>query len=93
MGAIASQITGLTNVYSTVYSDADQRKHQSSASPVPGEFPAQMASNPENVSIWWRLHEWWLSATLRSSNEAGSWRKSNQGNGHVLKQQPKVGDY
>ena len=27
-----------------------------------GEFPAQMASNAENVSIWWRHHElvrWW----------------------------------
>ena len=32
MGTIASQITGLTIVYSTVYSDADHRKHQSSAS-------------------------------------------------------------
>ena len=32
MGVIASQITSLTIVYSTVYSDADQRKHQSSAS-------------------------------------------------------------
>ena len=32
MGAIASQMTSLTIVYSTVYSDADQRKHQSSAS-------------------------------------------------------------
>ena len=32
MGAIASQITSLTIVYSTVYSDADQRKHQCSAS-------------------------------------------------------------
>ena len=32
MGAIASQITSLTIVYSTDYSDADQRKHQSSAS-------------------------------------------------------------
>ena len=32
MGAIASQITSLTIVYSTVNSDADQRKHQSSAS-------------------------------------------------------------
>ena len=32
MGAIASQITSLTVVYSTVYSDADQGKHQSSAS-------------------------------------------------------------
>ena len=25
-------------------------------SPVPGQFPAQMASNAENVSIWWRHH-------------------------------------
>ena len=32
MGMIASQITSLTIVYSTVYSDADHRKHQSSAS-------------------------------------------------------------
>ena len=32
MSAIASQITSLTIVYSTVYLDADQRKHQSSAS-------------------------------------------------------------
>ena len=32
MGLIAFQITSLTIVYSIVYSDADQRKHQSSAS-------------------------------------------------------------
>ena len=32
MGAIAAQITSLTIVYSTVYSGADQSKHQSSAS-------------------------------------------------------------
>ena len=64
MGAMASQITSLTIAYSTVYSGADLRKHQSSASlafagnsPVTGEFPAQMASNAENVSIWWRHHE------------------------------------
>ena len=42
----------------------DQRKHRSSASlafvlgnsPVTSEFPAQMASTEENVSIWWRHH-------------------------------------
>ena len=34
MGSIASQITSLTIVYSIVYSDADQSKHQSSASPA-----------------------------------------------------------
>ena len=32
MGEIASQITSLTIVYSAVYLDADQRKHQSFAS-------------------------------------------------------------
>ena len=50
--------------YSTVYSGADQRKHQSSASltlgednsSVTDEFPAQRVSNTENVSIWWRHH-------------------------------------
>ena len=76
MGAVTSQITSLTIVYSTVYSDADQRKHQSSVSlafvrgirqgpvnsPGTGEFPAQIASNVENVFLWWRHHEstpWW----------------------------------
>ena len=56
MGTMASQSTSLIIVYSTVYSGADQRKHQSSASlafvwgsnsPVTSEFPAQMASNAE----------------------------------------------
>ena len=59
MSAAASQITSLTIVYPTLYSDADQSKHQSSASLAfagTGEFPAQMASNAENVSIWWRHH-------------------------------------
>ena len=60
MGTMASQITILTIVYSIVHSGADQRKHQSSASLVlvsgTGEFSAQMASNAENVSIWWRHH-------------------------------------
>ena len=64
MGTMASQMTSLTIVYSTAYSDADQRKHQkfrvtglcAGNSPVTGEFPAQMASNAENGSIWWRHH-------------------------------------
>ena len=65
MGSIAPQITSFTIVYSTVYSDADQRKHQSSVSlafvrgihRAPAEFPAQMASDAKNVSIWWRYHD------------------------------------
>ena len=32
MGMMASQITSLTIIYSTVYSGSDQRKHESSAS-------------------------------------------------------------
>ena len=62
MGKIASQITSLTIVYSAVYSGTYQRKHQKLRvtglcvwnSPGTGEFPAQMASIVENVSIWWR---------------------------------------
>ena len=30
-------------------------------SPVTGEFPAQTASNTENVSIWWRHHAFMIS--------------------------------
>ena len=51
MSPMASQITSLTSVYSTVYSGADQRKHQHSASLAfvrdTDEFPAQKASNAE----------------------------------------------
>ena len=63
MGEMASKTSSLTIVYSTAYTGAYQRKHQSSItglcagnSPVTGEFPAQMASNAENGSIWWRHH-------------------------------------
>ena len=59
MGTIASQITSIMSVYSTVYSDVDQTKTSklritglfARNSPVTGEFPAQMASNADNVSI------------------------------------------
>ena len=36
-------------------------------SPVTGEYPAQMASNAENVSIWWRHHE--LFSNIYSSQK------------------------
>ena len=64
MGAMASQITGHTIVYLIVYSGADKKTSKLRVtslcvgnSPGNGEFPAQMASNAENVSIWWRHHE------------------------------------
>ena len=66
MGMMASQITSLTIVYSTVYSGADQRKRKlrvtgfcAGNSPGTGEFPTQMVSNAENVSISWRHHVPW----------------------------------
>ena len=60
---MASQITSLTVVYSTVYSDADQRKHQiprhwplCGAFTGTSEFPAQRTSYAEYVSILCRHH-------------------------------------
>ena len=51
MDTITSQISSLMIVYSTVYLDADQRKHQS-----PASLAFVRANNAENVSIWWRHH-------------------------------------
>ena len=64
ISAIGSQITSLTIVYSSVYSGteklqnikASSRWHLWGAFTVTGEFPAQMASNAEYFSIWWRHH-------------------------------------
>ena len=64
MGAMASQITSLTIVYSTIYSGADQRKHQSSASLAfvrrihwwPVNSPHKEPITPKNVPIRWRRH-------------------------------------
>ena len=50
MGAMASQITSLTIVYSTVYSGADQRKHQSSAS----------------LAFVWGIHRWPMNSPHKS---------------------------
>ena len=62
MSAVASQITSLTIVYSTVYSRRTSKKtpkiHVTGLcegnSPVIGEFPSEKANNAENVSTWWR---------------------------------------
>ena len=61
MGDMASQITSLKIVYSTVYSGTDQIKHQNSASLAfmrgIHRWPVQLASNAENFSIWWGHHD------------------------------------
>ena len=56
MGAMASQITSLTIVYSTVYSGGDQRKYESSASlafvrGIHQWIPRTKASNAAKASI------------------------------------------
>ena len=74
IGAMASQITSRTIVYSTVYSGTDQRKHQSSASLA---FVRGINRRPvnsphtENVFIWWRHHVWWII------QERGDWLYAN----------------
>ena len=52
MGTMASQITSLTNVYSTVYLGADQRKHQSSASLA---FVWEIHRGPVNSPHKWQV--------------------------------------
>ena len=52
MGAIASQITNLPIVYSIVYSDADQIKHQSSESL---SFAREIHRVPVNSPHKWPL--------------------------------------
>ena len=59
MGAMASQLTGVSIIYSTVCSSADQRKYPSSASLafVKGihRWPVNCPKSvTESVSIWWR---------------------------------------
>ena len=63
MIAMTSQITGFSIVYLTVCSGAEKTPKlcvtdlYAGISPVPGEFPAQKASNAEDISIWWRHNE------------------------------------
>ena len=56
MDAMASQITSLAIVYATVYSDTDQRKHQSSASLgfVRGIHRSPVNS-PHKWSVTWKM--------------------------------------
>ena len=65
MSTVPSQITSLSIVYSTLLvrrrSKKTSKLHVTGLcvvnSPVTAEFSAQMASNAENVSIWWGHHD------------------------------------
>ena len=74
MSAVASQMTDVSIVCSTVCSGAHQRKTSKLGvtglckgnPPVTGGFPTQRASNAENVSIWWR-HHWPYNSAVAGS--------------------------
>ena len=76
MGTMASQIPSLTIVYSTVIQaqikeNIKAPRHWPLCREFTGEFPAQMASNVENVSIGWRHHvdimyHTWLSGVFHA---------------------------
>ena len=75
MGTVASKITSLTIVYTTVYSDADQSKHQSPASlafvwgihlgPVnsPHKWPVTRKMFPLDDVVM-QANVWWLRSFL-----------------------------
>ena len=80
MGTMASQITSLSIVYSTVYSSADQRKHQSSASlAVVQEIHLWLLNSPHKlflsimITLWNR--ESWITGWCPSqmASDAGLW--------------------
>ena len=82
MSAMAVQITSIAIVNSTVYSRADWRKHQSSASlvfvPVTGEFPAQRLVTrkmfPFGDVIIMNAHQWELSTSGMTSTASRLFR-------------------
>ena len=59
MSAMASQTTSLNRLFKAQVKEKS-KLHVTGLcagnSPVTGEFSEQMASNAENVSIWWRHH-------------------------------------
>ena len=62
MGAMVSQIVGISIVAQFFIQAQKTSKFRTTGlceghSPVTGEFPAQRASNAENISIWWRHHD------------------------------------
>ena len=74
MSGMAPQISFII-VYQTVYSRRRSKitsklrvTGRAGNSPVTGEFLAQRASNTENVSIWWRHHDLYLSSKPNGQN-------------------------
>ena len=69
MGTIASEITSLTIVFSTVYSEADQRKHESSASLA---FVRGIHRGPVNSP-----HKWPVTRKIIPFDDVIMWEEQN----------------
>ena len=93
MTTVASQITSLTVVYSTVYSDTD-KKNIKAPRHCPlcgeftetGEFPAQRASYAEKISVWWRHHDFLIGVIIPQT-----WSKPIMENLKVPSKRTKIG--
>ena len=95
MGAIASQITSLATVYSIVYTDADQRKHRSSASlafvrgihrgPVnsPHKWPVTRKMVPFDDVIIYFLWQQYPDSKVHWANMGPTWVLSAPDGPHV----------
>ena len=78
MGAMSSQIISLTIVYSTVYSVADRRKHQSSASLAfvrgihrwPVSSPHKSQVTRKKFPIWWGYDDFGSTDQFHKSQNA-----------------------
>ena len=87
MGAVASKITSLTTVQSTIYSDADERKHQISASLAfvwgihrwPVNSPHKWPATRKMFPFWWRHHD----SEMNAKEHLWWWAGIDAGNGVV----------
>ena len=58
MDAMASQIASLTNAYLTIYTGADQRKHQSSAGLCARNSTVTAVNFPHKWPVTWKMNVW-----------------------------------
>ena len=88
MGTMAFQITSLNRLFKRSSKKASKLCVTglcAGNSPVTGEFPAQMASSAENVSIWRRHHDNLVSKALMFDPEGQIDDKPGMAHGKTLR--------
>ena len=92
MSAMASEITSRTIVHSTVYSSADQRKHQSSASPAfVREIHRWPVNSPHKRPVTRKMFPFddviisnWIPKTWHEAQQTRSWNRGSSQSYAVL---------